>query len=115
MWENLNLRGISPSHYPTLGDTYSDGNVRLISFLNHVPMERWSCVEADVDGKTRESTGLGPVEFNSKANASTKAAGAIEATTFPQPSSTTLSESTGTTPGETGCSEGTIHVMDTGN
>lgn len=28
---NLNLRGIPPSQYLTLGDTYSDGSVHLVS------------------------------------------------------------------------------------
>jgi hypothetical protein len=40
MRENLDLCWIPPSQYPTLGDRYSDGSVHLVSFLNHVAMER---------------------------------------------------------------------------
>lgn len=64
--------------------------------------------QADVDGKTRESMGLGPIEFNAEANASTEAASAAEAATLPQPSSTTPFGNAGIAPAETGCGEGTM-------
>jgi hypothetical protein len=91
-----------------LGDRYSDANIRLISFLIHVAVERWSRVETVVDYETRESTDLGPVEINPEANATIEAAGATEVGTFLQPSSTVPSESTGTEAAKTGYGEGTM-------
>jgi hypothetical protein len=45
MRENLDLRWIPPLEYPMLGDKYCEGNVRLVSFLNDVAVERWSRIE----------------------------------------------------------------------
>jgi hypothetical protein len=83
MRENLDLRWISPSQYPTLGDRYFDGNFRFLTFLNHVAGERWSRVEMAVNGETREIRDLGPTEINPEANATREAAGAAKAGTLP--------------------------------
>jgi hypothetical protein len=108
MQENLDLRWIPPSEYSMLGDRYCEGSVRLISFLNDVAVERWSRVETAVDGETRETTDLGFVHINTEANATTEAAGGVEAGTLPQPSSTVPSGSTGIAAAKTGYGEGTI-------
>jgi hypothetical protein len=91
-----------------LEDRYSDGSVRLVLFLNHVAVERWSRMETVVDGGMRESTDLGPVEINPEVNATTEVAGTAEAGTLPQPSSTAPSGSASTVAAETGCDEGTM-------
>jgi hypothetical protein len=108
MRENLDLRWISPSQYLMLGDRYFNGSVRLISFLNHVAVERWSRVETVVDGETRESTDLGLVEINPEANATIEAASAAKVGTLLQPSSTASSRNTGRTAAKTGYGEGTM-------
>jgi hypothetical protein len=108
MQENLDLRWIPPSEYSMLGDRYCEGSVRLISFLNDVAVERWSRVETAVDGETRETTDLGFVHINTEANATTEAAGGVEAGTLPQPSSTTMTGSARTASAKTGCGGGTI-------
>jgi hypothetical protein len=108
MRENLDLRWISCSQYPILGYRYYEGSIRLVSFPNDVAMERWSHVETAINGKTRESTDLSPVEINPEANATTEAIGGAEAGTLPQLSSTAPSGSVGTAAAETRCGEGTI-------
>jgi hypothetical protein len=85
MRENLDLRWIPPSQNPILGDSYSDGSDHLVSFLNHLAVDRWSRVETAVDGETRESIDLGPIEINPEANMSTEVA---DAGTLPEPSPT---------------------------
>ena len=74
--------------YLMLGDRYSDGSICLVSFLNHVAMERWFHVETVVKGKMRESMNLSPLEINLEVNETTEAASTAEAETLPQPSST---------------------------
>jgi hypothetical protein len=48
-------------------------------------VDRWSRVETAVDGETRESIDLGPIEINPEANMSTEVA---DAGTLPEPSPT---------------------------
>ena len=61
-----------------------------------------------IDGETRESTDLGPVEINLGTNVTTEVVSTTEAGTTPKPSSTTPSGSAGTVAAETGCGEGTM-------
>ena len=65
-------------------------------------------MEMVVNGKTRESTDLGPIEINPKVNTTAEVAGTVEAGILPQPSSTTLFGSIDTAAAETRCGKGTI-------
>lgn len=58
MQENLDLQWIPPSKYSSLESSYSNANVGLLMFLNHVAGERSSHVETTVDGEKKEATDI---------------------------------------------------------
>ena len=66
-----------------LGDRYFDGSVHLVSFPNHVALERWSRMETVINSERRENMDLGLVEINLKVDATIEAASTAEIGTLP--------------------------------
>jgi hypothetical protein len=83
MLQNLDLRWIPPSQYPSLGDSFFNANVSLLTFLNHVVRERWSRVGMAMDGETKEVSDVHPPKFNPKGNATRDGVGATEGGMLP--------------------------------